>query len=615
MASYKPALVDPKKAKAQFENRLIIVAIGMGLLFLVLILRLVILQISNNQTYTTLSRKNSMAMIPIEPRRGLIYDRNDELIANNIPVYHLEVTLERAKNFKSSLALVQSLISIDDSLIEKFNRMKHHRRPFEPIPLKLDLTENEIALIATHLHALPGFQIAARLKRHYPYNEVFSHVLGYMGQIDAEELKQIQQGNYAATNTIGKTGIEKYYEEDLHGQVGYQQVEIDAYARIVRQLQSIAPQSGIDLKLTLDAGLQKAAYEVMKNYRGALVAIEPSSGDVLAMVSTPSFNPNTFLDQSAQSIYRTYLVSEKRPLFNRALNGLYPLASTIKPYLALQGLELSIITPSYKMLDPGWFKIPNSEHMYKDWKFKQGGHGWVNLSRAIIVSSDTYFYNLAHLMGIEAIHDILSRFGFGKVTGIDLLHEYPGVVPTPQWKKATHHQRWYSGDTIITGIGQGFFAITPLQMAYATSILANRGTSKKPHLLKATKSGENSWKPFESLDGLHVTLHSSEYWEIVIDAMRQVISSFEGTASRRFGQNAPYDVAGKTGTGQVFSSRNHDQYDLHNLPENLRDHTLFIAFAPSQKPKIALAVILENNANAPQIARKVLDYFFANTKS
>nr|HAT8713957.1 penicillin-binding protein 2 [Legionella jordanis] len=583
-------------------------------LSLILIFRLAHLQISQFKRYHTLSLKNQMSIIPIAPPRGIILDRNGVVLAENIPVYVLEIIPERIKNMGQTLERLQKLLpSITNEDLENFNRIRKQNRSFVPIPLKLKLNQEEVAIFASNQYQFPGVSIKARLMRYYPLGEIMAHILGYVGRINVQELREVDPTNYRATNFIGKSGIEKYYETILHGEVGYQQVETDVSGRTVRVLSKKNPVSGEKLYLTIDSRLQKAAYEALLNKRGAVVAMNTTNGDILAMVSSPSFNPNIFVNGITAAEYQQLASARERPLYNRAVRGLYPPASTLKPFMGLAGLEKGVIDARYSIYDPGWFRLPGVSHAYRDWK--KTGHGVINLKRAITVSCDTYFYQLGHKMGISAIEDMLVQFGFGQLTHVDLSEEAAGLVPNKHWKQQTKGVSWYPGDTVITSIGQGFMLASPIQLANATASLSQKGRRFRPHLLqKSVQSDKGETHPYPVLEEYPMRLKVDSYWDIVAEGMHSVITSEEGTGYR-FGRNPPYSVAAKTGTAQVFGGHQYEKTKYEDIPEYLRDNSLFIAFAPVENPEIAIAVVVENDFAASNVARKVLDAYFELKKS
>lgn len=592
-------------------NRLLVAILVIAALVGLLVARLIFLQIYKHDLYSTLSNNNWMDLVPLEPTRGLIYDRSGTLLADNVPVFTLEVTPYEIKQMDAVLADLGKTIALTDNDLQQFRKqLKQHRR-FDQIPLKVKLTEDEVMRFTENQHRFPGVTIAARLMRSYPFSETFSHVLGYVGRINTQELNEIDATNYSASHYIGKLGIEKFYEPELHGYVGYKQVENDASGKSIRILKEIKGKPGKNLYLTLDSGLQFTAENALKGHRGAVVAIDPSNGDILALVSEPGYDPNQFVVGISQQDFQALQESPNRPLYNRALRGLYPPASTIKPFIALQGLETGLIDESTQIRDPGWFELSAGGHRYHDWK--TGGHGTVNMNMAILSSCDIYFFRLAQRMGIKTMDDMLGQFGFGQSTQVDLDHELIGVLASPNWKVAVKHTHWYPGDTIISGIGQGFMQVTPLQLAVATAALANRGKKIKPHLLLGEQIPGTPYKPYQPVVENLIALKDSENWERVIKAMQNVILSPSGTGFTPFGKHFNYTVAAKSGTAQVIAKRNTEGKDNQaSWPERFRDHHWFIAFAPVDHPRIALAIITENSNEAAKTARTLLDYYLEN---
>jgi penicillin-binding protein 2 len=593
------------------SQRSIAAIIIMVILVGFLIARLAYLQLNENALYTTLSQKNSLDLIPVEPTRGLVYDRNGILLAENLPVFSLDVIPYKAGNLPKALSEIAKIIPLTDTDIVQFQKqLKQHRR-FDEIPLKLRLSETEVAKFSENAYRFPGFIVKARLIRHYPFDATFSHVLGYVGRINIDELDDIDATNYSATNYIGKLGIEKFYEDELHGRVGYQQAENDASGEPIRVLNQINPIPGKNLYLTLDSRLQIAVEKSLEGHRGAVVAIQPSTGQILALVSQPGYDPNLFVAGISTQDFQKLQDSPDRPLYNRALRGLYPLASTIKPFFALEGLDSEVINPNTSLFDPGWYQLKNSEHIFHDWR--RHGHGTVNLNKALINSCDTYFYDLAYRLGIARMDHILTEFGFGELTGIDLEEELPGIVASPAWKKRVKGVNWYEGDTIISGIGQGYMQATPLQLANAMAIIANQGQRYTPYLLMGTQEPGKKFEPQPPTPHSLLKLSSPSFWTIVGNALQGVVSSPEGTGRKL--AHAPYTVAAKTGTAQVYSfSKKHyeteeGEVNQDNLPEKLRDHHWLIAYAPADHPQIALAVLVENSNEATAIAREILDYY------
>ena len=578
-------------------------------LSLILILRLGFLQISQFTRYQTLSLNNQMTIIPIAPPRGVILDRNGVLLAENVPVYVLEIIPEHVKNIKETITKLRVLLpSISDEDVNSFNRIKQQNRSFVPIPIKLKLSQEDVAIFASNQYHFPGVSIKARSMRHYPLGEVTAHALGYVGRINIEELRRVNVTNYRSTNYIGKSGVEKYYEDILHGKVGYQMVETDVSGRTLRVVNKIPPHSGAKLYLSIDLRLQQAAYDALKDNRGAAVVIDSHNGEILAMVSSPSFDPNLFVNGVSTKDYKILSNALQRPLFNRAVRGVYPPASTIKPFVGLAGLDKGFVTPASEIYDYGKYKLPMASHIYRDWK--KVGHGAINFKRAITVSCDTYFYNLGFKMGITNIAEMLRKFGLGSLTQVDLHEEANGIVPSIEWKRGAKGVAWYPGDTVISSIGQGFMLATPLQIANATATLSQHGARYRPHLLIKTVNSDNdkveNYKPIKEKQ---IKLNDEGNWSLVAEAMQNVITSNEGTGLR-FGRNPPFPMAGKTGTAQVHSGHQYEKSRYEDIPEALRDNSLFIGFTPVENPDIAIAVVVENNFVASVVARKIMDAYY-----
>ncbi len=598
---------DKKREKQLFLSRLLIAMLLMLTLFSCLIARLVYLQIIQHDLYTTLSQKNQLTLLPIPPNRGLIYDRNGVLVAQNVPVFSLEVIPDKIKNLKQTIAGLQTILPIsNDELSAFYKQLKQHRQ-FDTVPLKLKLDENELARFYVNQYRFPGIVVRAQMIRYYPLGANMVDVLGYVGRINEQDLNKINTVNYSATNFIGKLGIEKSYESVLHGTVGYQQVETDASGHIVRVLKRIPPKPGNSLYLSIDSGLQTAAMQALGQNNGAVVVINPQNGEVLALASNPAYDPNLFVQGIAQAVYKILQNDPNHPLNNRALRGLYPPGSTIKPYVAIEGLSSGIITPSFRINDPGYFMLPNSSHVYRDWK--KGGHGIVDVSKAITVSCDTFFYTIGVKMGITRINYIMRDFGFGSPTGIDVDEELGGLMPNPEWKKRIKDQPWYPGDTVITSIGQGYNLVTPLQQANGVAQIAMKGHGFRPHLVAAVGDAQGHLTHVQPQPAPVVNV-SSDIWSLIFTAMQNVLKP--GGTSAIIG-NAPYTIAGKSGTAQVFSTHGVLADKNANLAKHLRDNSLFIAFAPVEKPEIAIAVVVENSLDAKVTTRKIMDYYFEGT--
>jgi penicillin-binding protein 2 len=582
-------------------------------LSMVLMFRLAFLQCYQYRHFATLSLKNQISIIPIPPSRGIILDRNGEILAENRPVFVLEIIPERVPKLNDSIQKLQKLIpSISDDDINRFHKERNQHRKDSSIVLKTHLTLDEVAIFSSHQYQFPGIQLKAKPMRYYPLKKQMSHLIGYVGRINTEELKSIDNVNYQGTNFIGKIGIEKFYEDTLHGQVGYEEVETNVSGKVIRTLFKKPPISGQKIFLTIDSRLQSVAYKALKDLEGSAVLIDVNDGGILAMVSRPSFNPNLFTNGINSRDFNKLLFSNERPLFHRAVRGLYPPASTVKPFVALAGLNKGVVVPQWAIYDPGWFRLPNVTHKYRDWK--RTGHGVTNVKRAIMVSCDTYFYQLGAKLGIHSLSQMLSQFGFGKNTGIDLPEELSGLLPTPEWKVRQKKMVWFPGDTIITSIGQGFMLASPLQLANATALLSQKGQGYQPHLLAKTVDDDNHETSFKPIKHDPILLENEDYWSIVHEAMQAVIENNEGTGAR-FGRNAFYKVAGKTGTAQVFALSQNDHNKKTIITNKiLKDHSWFIAFAPVENPKVAIAVMVEHDTAASQVARQILDAYFTFAK-
>jgi len=605
-------LKDSSRESRLFRSRALVAAVITLLLVGVILVRLIYLQVFNHAHYTTLSRNNRVDIQPIAPTRGLIYDRNGVLLAQNRPAYSLEIIPERVQEMDTTLDEVAALIAVTEEDRVRFHGFLQHKRRFDAIPLRFRLNDEEVARIAANRHRLPGVEIRAHLARHYPLGALTAHSVGYVGRINARELQRLEEGsNYSATSHIGKVGVEKAFEKTLHGRVGFQQVETNARGRVLRVLERTPPVPGKNLHLTLDARLQRAAEEAFAGERGALVAIDPNDGAVLALVSTPAFDPNLFVNGISSEAYRALTGSFDRPLFNRALRGQYPPGSTAKPFIGLAGLAEGEITPNEKVQCPGWYRLKGDDRRYRDWKRR--GHGPMDLEHAIVESCDVYFYDLAFNLGIDRISAFLARFGFGQATGLDIGGEMPGLLPSRDWKRRAHQQPWFPGETLITGIGQGFFLTTPLQLATTTAALAARGKRMRPRVVQAVEDPASGEREPHHLPALEpVTLDNPDHWEEIHDAMVEVIHGIKGTA-RGIRPGLTYPVAGKTGTAQVFGLAEEEEYVAEDLVKRLRDHALFISYAPADAPRIAVAVVVENGGSggavAAPIARRVMDTY------
>ncbi|MCW8155271.1 penicillin-binding protein 2 [Stutzerimonas stutzeri] len=602
----QPIQLKDHEKDAVLVRRRVIVGLALVLLLIgVLVARMYYLQVVQFEHHSTLSENNRVHVQPIPPNRGLIFDRQGRVIADNRPSFSLTVTRERAGDWKAVLDAVVEVLELSEEergLFEK--RVLQGRRPFEPVPIMYELSEEQIARVAVNQFRLPGVEVAAQLVRHYPQGAHFAHSVGYVGRINEQEVKQLDPVNYSGTHHIGKTGIEKFYEDELHGQVGYEEVETNARGRVLRVLKRTDPVPGKDITLSLDLDLQEAAEEALGGRRGAIVALLPDTGEVVAMVSQPSFNPNLFVTGISFKDYGELRDSIDRPLYNRVLRGLYPPGSTIKPMMAVAGLDAGAITPTTRVFDPGFFQLPNVQHKYRNWN--RSGDGWVDLDLAIARSNDTYFYDMAHKLGVDRMHDYMTRFGLGQRVSLDMHEETAGLMPSRDWKRARYRQPWYPGETVILGIGQGYMQATPLQLAQATALVATRGKWIRPHLARSV-GGQPPVDPDPVPD---IQLRDPRFWDYATHGMEQVLHGARGTA-RKVGDSSVYRIAGKSGTAQVVAIRQGEKYDSAKLAERHRDHALFVAFAPVHDPKIAVAVMVENGESgsgvAAPVAKQVMD--------
>ncbi|NWN92448.1 penicillin-binding protein 2 [Marinobacter adhaerens] len=599
---------DTAAERRLFQRRALVMLVVVFLLLAGLAARMYQLQVAEHDIYTTLSDKNRVQVQSVPPPRGLVYDRNQVLLAENRPVFSVTLVPERVGGMDETLEQLERILEVSEEDLERFERrLREPRRPFQEIPLRYDLTEDEIARLAVHRHRLPGVEVRAELVRYYPHSELTAHALGFVGRINRDELQRIDPVNYAGTNYIGKSGVERFYEKLLHGEVGYQHVETNARGRILRVLERESPSPGEDLQLHLDLRLQARAHELLDGRRGAIVAIEPKTGGLLALASVPGFDANKFVTGISVPDYRELSESKDKPLFNRALRGQYAPASTLKPMLAIAALDSGAVTRDQTIWDPGYFQLKPGGRRYRDWK--RGGHGWVDLTHAMAQSCDVYFYEAAVEMGVDTMHSYLSRFGFGEDATLDVSGALSGLLPSPDWKRAMRDEPWYPGDSVNLGIGQGFMLATPLQMATATALIANRGEWVEPRLLKGIEGDQSldGFLPSETHEPLK--LQNPDDWEFIVEAMAEVMHGSRGTA-RGAGRDAPYRMAGKTGTAQVFSLAEDEEYDAEEIRERLRDHALFVGFAPVENPEIAVAVIVENGGGGSRTAAPVARALF-----
>ncbi|MEY4928782.1 MAG: hypothetical protein RL279_521 [Pseudomonadota bacterium] len=604
---------NPQHEQYYFRLRLGFMAFFVMSLFILLALRFIYLQITQYTHYQTMAENNRISMVPIVPNRGLILDKNGVVLAHNFFVYTLEITPSKVANLKTTIAELGQLLEISKADIRRFVKLKSESRNFESIPIRTKLNEIEAAHFAVNHYRFPGVAIKSRLYRHYPLGKFGAHMIGYIGRINNKDLVALEKSgdlsNYKGSYHIGKSGVEQFYETQLHGQSGFEQVETDADGHAVRVIARSAPTPGTNLVLSVDSKLQEIAETAFGNRRGALVAINPKTGAVLSYVSQPGFDPNLFVDGIDVDNWNWLNESLDKPLVNRPIRGIYPPGSTFKPFVAMAGLENANRLPPYRISDPGYYSLANSRHRYRDWK--PDGHGFVDMQKAITVSCDTFFYGLALDLGIIRLTDFVRHFGFGAKSGIDIRGENAGLLPTPVWKMRRFKQPWYQGETVIVGIGQGYTVVTPMQLAQATATLANNGVSMRPHMVVAMQSPVTGRTVRVAPVVQDRIALKAENIAIVKQGMMDV--TLPGGTAASVGANAGYSIAAKTGTAQVIGIKQNAKYDSRSINERHRDHALFIAYAPADNPSIALAVIVENGGHggsaAGPIARKVMDYY------
>ncbi|MFD2179406.1 penicillin-binding protein 2 [Veronia pacifica] len=609
---------DHRSESALFFRRAVLAFSMIIFLVSVLVVNLYALQVSDHQDYKTRSNDNRIKVVPIAPNRGLIYDRNGVLLAENRPVYSLELIPEQVKNIPETIAALSEFIYITDSHIRNFKKEKRRSRRFQTVTLKSQLTEQEVAVFSVNQHKFAGVEVKGYLKRYYPFGDALTHVLGYVAKINDRDLERLDReersNNYKATRDIGKLGIERYYEEDLHGTAGYQEVEVNSRGRIIRTLKYVPPEPGRDLVLNLDIELQLYIRELLGDNRGAAVVLDPKTSGVLAMVSTPSYDPNLFVNGISPSQYSALLNDRNRPLYNRATLGTYPPASTVKPFIAVAALQENVITTSTIRNDPGYWRLPNSStRPFRDWK--KGGHGRVDVVKSVEESVDTFFYQIAYDMGIDRLSRWMSKFGFGEYTGIDIHEESRANMPTREWKMSRYRKPWYQGDTIPVGIGQGYWTATPMQIAKAASVLVNHGVVNPPHVVSGFINDEAS-SPLKSDPYPPIANVPDKFWLTTLEGMRRVNHGKKGTARNSFNR-AKYQSAGKTGTAQVFGLGENEKYNSDELAEHLIDHALYVGFAPFEAPEVIVALVLENagggSSNAAPVARQIFDHILVDT--
>ncbi|QDJ13158.1 penicillin-binding protein 2 [Mergibacter septicus] len=614
MQEDRKTIRDNKAERNLFARRALISFIGVLFLTGILITNVYHLQVTNYDTYQTRANGNRIKLLPITPTRGVIYDRNNHILAENLTFFGLYIVPEKINNLTKTFDELRPIIGLTDQDIENFNKERRRSQRYTPILLKENLTEEQLARFSVEQYKFPNIEVKPYFKRYYPYGEPLTHLLGYVGRIndrDVERLKQQDKlANYAGSHNIGKLGIERYYEDQLHGKVGFEEVEVNSRGKVIRKLREQPAIAGRNIRLSIDVNLQRYIFDLLEGKNGAVVVMDPIDSSILAMVSSPSYDNNLFVDGISSQEYRQLLNDPDRPLYNRALQGAYPPASTVKPFIAVAALSEGIITPNTTINDTnGIFTLPNTTKRYRDWK--KWGHGVTDITKAITESSDIFFYNIAYMMGIDQLSPWMKKFGFGQPTGIDIMEETSGVMPSREWKLKRYKKPWFQGDTIPVGIGQGYWIATPLQLAKASSILINNGKVNTPHLmLDIIGEGTQSYHDKHQYPDIKA---SDEAWQIAKQGMYNVINAKNGTAQRAF-LGTTYKVAGKSGTAQVFSLKENEKYDATNLSKHLHDHAWFIAYAPYQKPEIVVSIILENagggSSNAAPIVRQIMDYYF-----
>ncbi|MCE7878275.1 MAG: penicillin-binding protein 2 [Betaproteobacteria bacterium PRO3] len=617
-------LRNPENEVHRYRTRLAIAGGAVLVAFGLLVGRFVYLQVAQHEHFRTLAETNRIAIVPIAPNRGVITDRNGVVLAQSYSAYTLEIQPSRVRNLDATIDELSTIVDITPRDRKRFRKLLDESKNFESLPIRTKLTDEEVARFAVNRYRFPGIEVKARLFRNYPFGAIASHAIGYIGRITDRDLARIaaweESADYKGTDTIGKVGIELAYERELHGTTGVEEVEVDAAGRAVRTLSRVPPVAGNNLRLSIDIALQSAAEAAFGDRRGALVAIEPATGDILAFVSRPGYDPNLFVDGIDSASWQELNESPDKPLLNRPLRGAYPPGSTIKPFLALGALASGKRTAAQAISDPGYFQLAGAAHRFRD--DKKGGHGTVDMTKAIVVSCDTYFYLLANDTDIDDTARFMSTLGFGKPTGVDIEGELPGVLPSRAWKRQRfagaqyreEHRKWYLGDSISAGIGQGYTTFTPIQLAHAIAAIANDGIAFEPHLVQRIEDARTGEARAVERHAPIAIPAKPEHLAVIRQALELV--NKEGTSASAF-RGAPYSSGGKTGTAQVFSLKG-EEYKAHKVDERLRDHAWYIAYAPADKPVIALAVLVENGGFGAQaaapIARQVFDYYLLGLK-
>ncbi|MGC7559071.1 penicillin-binding protein 2 [Pasteurella sp. PK-2025] len=604
---------DKKSERNLFVRRALLSFIGVLLLAAVLATNLYHLQIVNYDTYQTRSNGNRIKLLPLPPTRGLIYDRNGKLLAENLTFFGLYIVPEKVADLDRTFAALADIVGLTEEDIDAFKKERRRSSRYTSILLKPNLTEEQIARFSVNQYQFASLEVKPYFKRHYLYGEPLTHILGYVAKINDKDVERLKKegkyANYAGTHDIGKLGIERYYESQLHGTTGFEEVEINNRGKVIRKLREQPAIAGKSIHLTIDLELQRYITDLLGNQKGAVVVLDPKDNSILAMVSTPSYDNNLFVDGISGPDYRRLLNDPNRPLYSRVTQGAYPPASTVKPFVAVGALQEGVITQNLTIFDPGYWILPNSTKRFRDWK--RSGHGYTDLNKAIVESSDTYFYQTAYNLGIDRLSDWMKKFGFGVPTGIDIQEETAGIMPSREWKQKRHKKSWLQGDTISVGIGQGYWIATPLQVAKATSVLVNNGRVNTPHLMKFIEG--QTLEPYQDpLLYEDITTPKKAFWDAAKRGMYNVINASNGTGRKAF-VGASYRAAGKSGTAQVFSLKENQNYDASGLKKELHDHAWFTAYAPYDDPKMVVSIILENagggSSAAAPVVRQIMDYY------
>ncbi|XWY18815.1 penicillin-binding protein 2 [Bisgaard Taxon 45] len=604
---------DKKSERNLFARRALVSFLFVLVLTAILVTNLYHLQIVNYDSYQTRSNGNRIKLLPLPPTRGLIYDRYGQLLAENLTFFGLYIVPEKVENLDRTFEELKAIVGLTEEDIDRFKKERRRASRYTPILLKPHLTEEQIARFSVNQYRFTSLEVKPYFKRHYLYGEPLTHILGYVAKINDKDVERLKKEgkftNYAGTHDMGKLGIERYYEAQLHGSTGFEEVEVNNRGKVIRKLREQPAIAGKSIHLTIDLALQRYITDLLSGQKGAVVVLDPKDNSILAMVSTPSYDNNLFVDGISSADYKRLLNDPNRPLYSRVTQGAYPPASTVKPFIGVAALHENVITQNMTIFDPGYWVLPNTTKRFRDWK--KTGHGQTDLNKAIVESSDTYFYQTAYNMGIDRLSDWMKRFGFGVPTGIDIQEETAGIMPSREWKQKRHKRPWVQGDTISVGIGQGYWIATPLQVAKATSVLINEGKVHTPHLMKSVEG--STVEPYQDpLLYEDISEPKKAYWDAAKRGMYNVVNAPNGTGRKAF-VGSSYRVAGKSGTAQVFSLKENQTYDASGLKKELHDHAWFTAYAPYDDPKMVVSIILENagggSSVAAPIVRQIMDYY------